>query len=393
MKRSVIIVAVLLALIGTAVFSAPPFGNLGTTNLWTALNTFQTSIAIKGSSSGSITIAAPAAAGSNMLTLPAGTTDLSGTGGTSQVVKQTSSGGALTVAQLAYSDISGSAPAAAAGTLTGTTLASNVVTSSLTSVGTLATLGVSGAETAGTLSLGGCPLYGVLLVESTAGASCTSYAAETVIPTIMVGLRADATASSIAQRYSATVGWNQDVPNTGTLTWYYWNGTTFLDRIHVTSAGALTMAAGITAQLATAGTIAGSICQTAAGILLYESGATGCVISLEELKRDIAPITGAEALADIRALHPITYNMKEPANAPRRLGLGAHQVEGVDKRLATYDGDGKLQGWDPNGVLAATVVVVQQQQATIVWMRAALIVGGAWMLLLTGAVVVLARRR
>jgi hypothetical protein len=59
-----------------------------------------------GATSGSLTIKAPAVAGTNTLTLPAGTTDFSSTGGTSQVVKQTSSGGALTVARLACADLS-----------------------------------------------------------------------------------------------------------------------------------------------------------------------------------------------------------------------------------------------------------------------------------------------
>lgn len=61
---------------------------------------------LAGSSSGTLTIQAPAAAGSNTLTFPAGTTNFSSTGGTSQVVKQTSSGGAFTVARLACADLS-----------------------------------------------------------------------------------------------------------------------------------------------------------------------------------------------------------------------------------------------------------------------------------------------
>ena len=54
-----------------------------------------------------ITVPTTGALGSAKLTLPIGTTDFSSTGGTSQVVKQTSSGGAFTVGQLAQSDISG----------------------------------------------------------------------------------------------------------------------------------------------------------------------------------------------------------------------------------------------------------------------------------------------
>jgi hypothetical protein len=60
-----------------------------------------------GATSGSLKIAAAAAAGTgSVITLPGGTTDFSATGGTSQVVKQTSSGGAFTVGQLACADLS-----------------------------------------------------------------------------------------------------------------------------------------------------------------------------------------------------------------------------------------------------------------------------------------------
>lgn len=64
------------------------------------------SIALSGSTSGSLTIQTPAVAGTNTLTLPAGTTNFSATGGTSQVVQQTTAGGALTVGQLAASNLS-----------------------------------------------------------------------------------------------------------------------------------------------------------------------------------------------------------------------------------------------------------------------------------------------
>lgn len=66
---------------------------------------------LDGSTSGSLLIKPAATAGSNTLTLPAGTTDFSATGGTSQVVKQTSAGGAFTVGQLAFTDISSSVAA------------------------------------------------------------------------------------------------------------------------------------------------------------------------------------------------------------------------------------------------------------------------------------------
>ena len=63
------------------------------------------SLGLMGATSGTLRLAAPATAGTNLITLPGGTTDFSATGGASQVVKQTSAGGALTVAQLATSDL------------------------------------------------------------------------------------------------------------------------------------------------------------------------------------------------------------------------------------------------------------------------------------------------
>lgn len=99
---------------------------LNGTNTWSGAQSFNSSdFILKGASSGTINLNAAAAAGSNTLTLPAGTTDFSATGGTSQVVKQTSSGGALTVARLACSDLSDSAACATATGTSGATIALN----------------------------------------------------------------------------------------------------------------------------------------------------------------------------------------------------------------------------------------------------------------------------
>lgn len=87
-------------------------GTLAETNFaqtWSAVQSHNSGdLALNGATSGSITLNAAATAGSNTITLPAGTTDFSATGGTSQVVKQTASGGALTVARLACADLSDS---------------------------------------------------------------------------------------------------------------------------------------------------------------------------------------------------------------------------------------------------------------------------------------------
>lgn len=151
-----------------------------------------------------------------------------------------------------------------------------------------------------------------------------------------------------------------------------YNGT---NAIVVGSGGAVSMP-----SLTTSGTIAGSICATSAGIILYESGATGCTISLEELKRDIMPIQTSDALHDILALRPIDYSMKDAANGPHRLGFGAHQVNGVNPLLSTFDGKGDLQAFDPNGILAEAVVAIQVQQREINALFAAVVALGGMLL-------------
>lgn len=61
---------------------------------------------ILNGTTGALTVNCAASCGTNTLTLPGGTTDFSATGGTSQVVKQTSTGAALTVGRLACADLS-----------------------------------------------------------------------------------------------------------------------------------------------------------------------------------------------------------------------------------------------------------------------------------------------
>lgn len=88
------------------------------------------SVEFFGGTSGNLTLKVAAIAGTNSIfTFPGGTTDLSATGGTSQVLKQVSTGAPITVARLACSDLSDSSASCASGlsttdgthTVTGTT--------------------------------------------------------------------------------------------------------------------------------------------------------------------------------------------------------------------------------------------------------------------------------
>lgn len=74
-----------------------------------------------GSTSGDLTINPAAVAGTaSKLTFPAGITDFSATGGASQVLKQTSAGGAFTVATENFTDVAGTITATQGGVFTGT---------------------------------------------------------------------------------------------------------------------------------------------------------------------------------------------------------------------------------------------------------------------------------
>jgi hypothetical protein len=86
---------------------------------------------LRGSSSGEQILKAAAAA-SGAITLPAGTTDFSGTGGANQVVKQTTAGGAFTVGAVGATELIGQVPVANGGTGAATFPVSSGSTGSLT---------------------------------------------------------------------------------------------------------------------------------------------------------------------------------------------------------------------------------------------------------------------
>src|SRR6266566_1644094 len=84
-------------------------GVVGATSNGTTVTFGSSDFILGGATSGTLIVKPAAVAGSNTLTLPAGTTDFSATGGASQAILQTSAGGAFTVARLACADLSNSA--------------------------------------------------------------------------------------------------------------------------------------------------------------------------------------------------------------------------------------------------------------------------------------------
>lgn len=82
--------------------------NLSHANTWAAVQSFNDGdFKLNGATSGATTVKAAATAGTTTFTLPGATSDLSATGGSSQFLKQASAGGAITSAQVATTDLSG----------------------------------------------------------------------------------------------------------------------------------------------------------------------------------------------------------------------------------------------------------------------------------------------
>ena len=143
-------------------------------------------IQIKGTTSGSVHLKVPAAAGSNTLTFPAGTTDFSATGGASQVVQQASAGAAFTVGQLSAAALSNGTTGTAGTAVvlaTSPTLSTPVLGSA---TGTRITLtGVKGALVGDDSLIGA--VQGALSVTHVNGYTQSRYSANATGPSYRIG--------------------------------------------------------------------------------------------------------------------------------------------------------------------------------------------------------------
>lgn len=112
----------------------------------------------------------------------------------------------------------------------------------------------------------------------------------------------------------------------------------------------------------------GTLCWTTSTGNVTVDTTTTCLASLEELKDKHGDIDNA--LGTIMQLRPFWFSWKPETNQYAgdkhvQPGLGAHQVESVDARLAAYDANGKLQGVRYQELVAVLVRAVQEQQAQI----------------------------
>lgn len=212
-----------------------------------------------GSTSGSVTINVPAVAGSNTLTLPAGTTDFSATGGAGQFVKQNSAGGAFTVAAVQASELSGLGANVA--TFLGTPNSANLAAAVTNETG-------SGSLVFGTSPVISDPtINGVSsLVSTSAGAETTPLVVRnrdnTASTAVSVGFNAHGTLSVITGKITnLKPGLTNDFP----LIFYTWGpGAALTEKMKIFGTGDLRQGTG--SAIATTATDGFFLISTCAGV-------------------------------------------------------------------------------------------------------------------------------
>lgn len=132
----------------------------------------------------------------------------------------------------------------------------------------------------------------------------------------------------------------------------------------ISSAGAVVMPNLASSSAGTTGTVCWT---TGTGNLIVDTTTT-CLLSLEEMKDKHGAITGA--LDIVKKLEPFWFTWKKEmpeyaGDKAEQPGLGAHQVAGVDKRLAAYDTEGKLHGVRYQEMTAVLVAAIKEQQEEI----------------------------
>jgi hypothetical protein len=118
----------------------------------------------------------------------------------------------------------------------------------------------------------------------------------------------------------------------------------------------------------------GTVCWTTGTGNFTVDTTLACLASLEELKDKHGDIKNA--LGIISKINPFWFTWKKDTpeyagDTYEQAGMGAHQVESVDPRLAAYTPDGKLKGVRYQEMTAVLVAAVKEQQQEIENLKAA----------------------
>lgn len=255
--------------------------------------------------------------------------DLSATGGTSQVVKQVSTGAAFTVGQLAMSDINTSGTSSFGSV--GNAGDVRIYSSSASGTGAFATL-TADATNLGQLNI------------ATGGGSAATVARVQIQGTVFPATDNSPSLGTGARRYAEI--------HIGTGTSQF-DGPLLLPTAAATNTGDVNM------------------CFKSDGTL--RQGAV-CGTSLEETKNihgegdpNYTPMSSL--VADFMQLHPILFSFKGVGG--ERIGFGARATAKIDARLGAYDHAGKLYNVDDRAILALAVANGQRDHILINWLLCA----------------------
>lgn len=357
---------------------------LGTASL-SPSSIFAYALNLRGSASGTATIAAPAAAGTPTLTLPTGSGTIADSATAPVAV---SAAGAVSITGAAGKVLAGSGPAftatpvlGVAGSILGTLAFANTTSGSITLQPVSGALGSSvlnvpaatdtlvARSTTDTLSNKTlvAPVLGAatgtsLALSGAAGASLTISAA-TGDATIMSSTATNTTFVSVNNNSGTTYFGNEssaggslmagDAAYAGVISvsgaFPLAFGTNATQRMSISSSGTVSMLGAVVMPgvASSSAPTTGTVCWTTITGNLTVDTTLACLSSLEELKNKHGNIS--DALAEVDRLEPFWYTWKPgtPEYAGDRAeqpGLGAHQVASVDRRLVAYDDKGRLRG-------------------------------------------------
>lgn len=256
--------------------------------------------------------------------------------------------------------ITTAAVVAPAGTLTGTTLASNVVTSSLTTVGTLGSLSVTNTIGAATFNAGVQYQLGGVTAFSKSG-NYFIFDDPDGATVLLIGNTADPTVyfDKTTTKFRAIGGGTTflTINSTGLAVGVATDATSV-------STGAIQNPGGMSVNkrvwmdgLTAASGTPSSICRNANEVTV--NAALTCTVSSRDYKHDIAALN-VPASDLLRTIEPVSFIYNDNVERPR-WGFIAEDLAVVDRRLADgWDANGVPRSIDQNAILALAIKGWQQ---------------------------------
>lgn len=323
--------------------------------------------------------------------------DLSATGGTSQVLKQSSSGAAITVGQLAASDLSNGTTGTGAVALASSPSFTTPTINTVASVG--GTWTAAATWTLPALTFGGTISGGGQGINNLGNVGINTNSPNPASYTKALTLETNNGSGAIGVSTTAADGNGNAV---GDFLWYATANTGSADvriaYIRGTTDGATATKRGgkldfvtrqdngslnINMTLDNTGSIympnltqtsvaqTGTVCWSSTGGKLTVDTTVACLASARRFKQNIKPLPEGQ-LNNVMAMQPVSYQLKtqfNPTGLGEQVGLIADDLEKIDNRLVAYDEEGKVRGVRYMQLTSVLVAAIKEQQGLITELR------------------------